>query len=88
MLSDYANAILIIVGWLAGGIAFLVGMRGQVKAQTNELQLMRMAFEKLVGRVDEHGRELAYLKGRADGRREVLDIQAAAEEANAPRLRP
>ena len=75
------NTILIVVGWLVGGLVVIVGMRGQIVNLTNELKhnagetrLLREALSTINGRLDVHATEIAYLRGRADERAEKLKV--------------
>jgi uncharacterized membrane protein YphA (DoxX/SURF4 family) len=62
------NAILLVAGWLVGGLVVVIGMRSQVAALTAEITLLRQALITINTRIDNHGAELAYLRGRSDER--------------------
>ncbi len=69
------NTILIVMGWLIGGIVVVVGMRSQIQQQAHETRrladeigLLRQALVIITGRIDTHERDIAYLRGLDDGR--------------------
>lgn len=64
------NTILIIVGWLVGGLVVVVGMRQQMGHLANEIARLREALVTITGRIDKHESDIAYLRGLDDGRRE------------------
>lgn len=69
------NTILIVLGWIVGGVVVVLGMRGQIQNQANEMKhlaleiaLLRQTLVTISGRIDTSDKDLAYLRGLEDAR--------------------
>jgi hypothetical protein len=67
------NSVLIVAGWLVGGLIVVVGMRAQMKHLAVEISLLRGALLTITGRIDQNSIDIAFLRGRDAGRHEALE---------------
>lgn len=65
-----ANTIILVVGWIVGGLIVIAGMRGQVSHLANEVKLLREALQLFNTRIGKNEADIAYLRGRHDEREE------------------
>jgi len=64
-----ANIVMIILGWVAGGLVVVVGMRSQLKHLTEEIRRLGTTLTVITGRIDKNDTDIAYLRGRDDEKR-------------------
>lgn len=64
------NTVLIVIGWVVGGLVVVIGMRKQMEHLASEIALLRQTLVVITGRIDKNEADVSYLRGLEDGRRQ------------------
>lgn len=78
------NTIVIICGWILGGLVVVIGMRTQVNHLATELSLLRATLLGMTTTVNKVATDVAYLQGLVRGRQDMLQEHSEARQVVVP----